>query len=283
MLKSRTRKSIVNGTVSGVVFSIVLSIILVMTTAVESQVGLLIAMSGTLACLIISASVAFAERLDDLDAAVIDSVELRAFARMPQIKQAVVDISRHLQTVQGRGDERNGFFWEACILMVQEANDAISGMANGVVTCAAEQEIQYVERALRFTRKSVDAVASRGGDWWSSPEASVYWSVYGNAAQRLAIRRVFLIDELTENMKAVLARHDSLHMQTFWVPIHQVPAHLRRPVVLFDGTLLHRTVSSRQLGTEHVDFTDSARELTNARAQFDAILQLSDTQKWGEN
>ncbi|MDQ6946701.1 MAG: hypothetical protein M3256_10630 [Actinomycetota bacterium] len=154
-------------------------------------------------------------------------------------------------------------------------------MANGVVNCTTEQEIQYVERALRFTTKSVMAVAARGQDWWAKPEADVYWTVYGNAAQRLNIRRVFLVQgALNDSVKKVLDRLVSLDMETFWTPIEHVPVRLRMPIVLFDGKLLHRTSSSQQVGTDHADFTDSSRQIEQAQEQLNAIFELPTTQKW---
>lgn len=127
------------------------------------------------------------------------------------------------------------------------------------------------------------AVAARGPEWWAKPEADVYWTVYGNAAQRLSIRRVFLVQgPLNEDIQNVLDRHVSLNMETFWTDIQQVPVRLRNPIVLFDGKLLHRTSSNWRLGTEQVDFTDSIRQLEEAQAQFNAILALPTTQKWSD-
>lgn len=281
MLKKSSRREIGIGVVCGTALSIALSVVLLATTSLTSQVGFMITLTGVVLSALLGACVAFANRLDQLDALVLEGTRLRTLSEMPDVREKVARLIVDLEAIEAKGGRRAGFFWEAALVALDEASRSVSGIANGVASCISEHEIQYIDRALRHTKKNVTAIAARGHEWWEDPEADVYWTTYEMAARRLSIRRVFLIDGgLSEQITKVLDRHVASGMETFWTPIDQVPARLRRPVVIFDDKLLHRLTTDPHLDAGYVSFTDSARELEEAKAQFTAIMSLPATRQW---
>jgi hypothetical protein len=276
-----TLRSVVLGTVAGTALSIVLSIILLLTTSEKAQIALMIALAGTILSALLGASVSFAQRLDNLGETVLDGSKLRALAGMPRAESEIVELATHLESVSSKMGGQGGFFWEASIQAVEDAKNAVRSVATGTVVCTSEQEIFYVEKALESTNKTVCAVAARGPEWWARPEADAYWAVYGRAAQRLQINRVFLVSlPMSNDVERVLDRHAALGIETHWIAMDKVPVSFRRPIVLFDHALLHRTTSNPRLGSDHVDFTNSVREINEAHAQFKTILSLAATKRW---
>jgi hypothetical protein len=274
-------KSIALGTGLGAVLSVVLAVILLVATGVNGQIAFLTALDGTILSSLLGVGLAFGQRLDDIERKILDGSKLRALAGLPAAETHVVDLAKGLAVVASAEGGQRGLFWQASMQALEDAAESVRSVAEGVVCCSSQDEIFYVEKALIETTRCVDAVAARGLEWWTRPEADVYWSAYVRAAKRLVIRRIFVVDEPpSETLANVLDRHVSAGMHAYWILKARVPQRLHRPIVLFDDKLVHRSTSSSKLGSEGVDFTRVPRDIAEARGQFDAILALPATEKW---
>ena len=155
--------------------------------------------------------------------------------------------------------------------------DRMEGIADGVVSCEAADEVRLVRRALDNSTHQVRAIAARGTDWWRRPEADLYWRAYGAAAARLSIERIFVLRaEIDEQMHRVLTRHHQLGMKTYVARADELPEERIEPIVVFDQELVHRHAAQRRSGDAYrVEFSTRRDDVLRAEENFIAILDFA--------
>lgn len=275
-------QTILTSTAAGTVASAALAVIASLTVSESSQVAFLVGCTGTLLGAVLGVGVTVHERLDELDRRRVEAAQLRALVEMPEAEREIVELTARLKDVHGAAGAYGELLWQTAVNALRDTRDQVTGLAGGRLTCSRRHEVYVVRDALKTTRHAVCAVAARGPDWWLAPEADGYWRVYAEAAERISITRVFLVDTAgTPEVRAVLDRHAALGMRTFTIPTRHVPAALRTPIVVFDDGLLHRSFLDGSIDDRReVEFTTDGREIARARQDFDLILSLPQTSEW---
>lgn len=269
------RRIIFSGTGITTAVSLVFAVALASATSTDVQIAFLIGLLTSLIGLTITALFAFEQRLEQIDRARIGALRLHRLLSVPEIEPTT---ARLVDAAADTNAEHRPFMQSMVRETVEAACGRVCGIKEGSVQCDRKDEVRLVSRALEYTRSSVIAVAARGPDWWTRPEADVYWGVYGQAAQRLDITRIFVLrDESAEQMERVLRRHYEGGMKTYTVKAADVPPDRLQPVVVFDGNLLHRH-APRHEGDEgyRIEFSDKREDIISAEANFKVLLGFAE-------
>jgi hypothetical protein len=269
------RRILFSGAGLSTTLSLILAVALASATSTNTQIAVVIGLLSTLIGLTITAYVAIEEHLTRINEARIGALPLQRLLAIPDLEETLVRlVESTAETNSGHGP----FLQSLARETIEDACERVANISDGVVRCAADDELRLVRRALEHTERRVIAVAARGTDWWSRPEADVYWRAYGQAAQRLDITRIFVIRDGTEHeMQQVLTRHHRLGMKTLTVRADEAPPDRIRALVVFDDALLHRHAPRRELEADgyHIEFTDRADDIVRAQETFNVLLDLA--------
>ncbi|MGB7588779.1 MAG: hypothetical protein WBM00_08730 [Solirubrobacterales bacterium] len=243
------------------------------------QISALVGLVALLTGILITALYAFAQRLDEIDERRIAVQPLQHLYKVSHIERPVVRI---VDAVASTDDKRSAFLRKQTTKAVERFSQEVADMADGVFVCSSEsEELDLVKGALAETQREVRAVAARGIHWWLKPEADVYFRAYGEAASRITVTRIFLIDQADlDHVRPILTRHAAAGIRTYALDQDQVPESRRRGLVLFDGALLHRAAARREgiRDLRDVEFTDVADEIQDAEDDFEFLLGLATAQ-----
>lgn len=257
------------------VLTILASVLVAIETKPDVQIGILLTLVTVVLSLGFTAFALIREQLAQLDRRRFGALPLQPLLGLPMLEPPVVRMVEQCSTV---AEHRSPFMLGVAVEAVEAAAAKVAGIADGTVVCAQDDEYALVHRALEQTRERVRAIAARGTAWWETPEADVYWRLYEQAAKRLKITRVFLTSshEDEDRLERVLNRHRRAGMETYVLSCDRVPPNRRRPIVIFDDGLIHKSYTSQedQVGAQ-VLFTDRETDVSEAEAAFETILGLA--------
>jgi hypothetical protein len=282
MNRGRITQTVLTSSVIGTVGSVGLAVITALTVTQAQQISFIMGAVGTILGAVVGIGLTLSERLDEIEKQRIEAADLRALVDMPEVEREFVAAIRNLKKIRDLEGAYARIFWGHGLGTLQESTGQLTVLAGGRFTCSSLQEIYFVREALMCTRSEVCAVAARGPGWWLKPEADAYWRVYGEAAGRISITRIFLGDPVVNpDLRAILNRHSGLGMRTYWIAAELVPDALKQPIVVFDQGLLHRSFMGRSIDEEQeVEFTTDARAVVRARTNFGVIMSLEGVHEW---
>lgn len=268
----------------GLTLSLVLSILLpVLAQNPSAQANALLGTSGFLVGYLLTMDAATRARLTEIETAILSrlgeveearfgALPLQRLLAVPDIEEAVCDV---VTAAADARSKRMQFLANRTIERIQEDRDATLKIAQGIFTCAdRRQELRLLRLALLDSNDSMKAVAGLGLEHWRTPEFQQYFATYFEASTHLRQTRIFLVtpEEATSpEMIDILQQHADAGVTTYAVNKNALPAELRRPMVLFDDSLLLLHSTSGSEGID-VQFTDDPRRVRDAREDFQSLL-----------
>lgn len=272
---TKLRRVFFTGTAVSIISGAVLTAVGLLSST-KWQISALVGLDALLIGILITALYSFAQRLDQIDQNRISVEPLQHLYEVPHIELPLVRI---VDAVASTHNARSDFLTNRTTEAVEKFSGVVTDMANGTFACSSQdEEVDLVKGALSETGEEVRAVASRGMEWWLKPEADVYFQAYCEAARRIAVTRIFLIDKSDlDRARPMLSGHGAAGIRTYALDRTQVPDRRQRGLVLFDNTLLHRAAPQREgvSNPKDVEFTDVADEIRGAEADFEFLLEMA--------
>lgn len=262
-----------------VAIAAVLTLAGLVSSGTHWQTSLLVGLVSILIGVLLTGLNAFDKRLDEIDERRIAVQSLQDLNKVPDLEEPLVRIVAAVASTQ---DKRSAFLKNQTTKEVEKFSREVARMADGAFVCSSnEEELDLVKGVLAATEETVRAVASRGVEWWLTPEGRVYFQAYGDETRRLDITRIFLIEKgaLGCIREDVLAKHVDMGIRTYALDLQKVPQPLQGGLVLFDNALLHRAAPQREGSSnlKDVEFTDVPEEIQSAENDFANLLKLATT------
>lgn len=262
------KKILISGIVVSTIISIILALVLATTTSIKGEIGVLLGIMGTILGMMITFSYAVESRLQEIDAKRFSSDSMRNIVQIPECE---ADLANTVDALVGMRTRQDGFFKRLAHETLREMSDRIGEIKEGVVRCDPLDEVRLVRLALDNTNSTVRAIAARGIEWWDTPEAEMYWIAYSQAAKRLKVERIFVVDSIDgDSVRRLLDRHSAYGMSTYYILRKNLPPHNQAPLVLFDDFLLHRHAEKNEVDSGfRIEFTDRSEAIESAGALFE--------------
>jgi hypothetical protein len=260
------------------IVAIALSIVLAVTSSTHIEIGTMTILVTLVLTLGFTAFVAVRLDITSIDERRVGSLPLQRLPSVPEIEPAIVSIVENVADIKCRRSDR-ALMAQMAARRVQRAAEDIALIEDGVYICTNREELPCVRAALADTERQVRAVAARGMKWWDSADANAYWQAYEEAAGRLEITRVFLLQagEDPDVLRRVIARHAKAGMKAYVLDAALVPAQHIKPIVIFDDYLVHKSADDREATDANfgVEFTNRAAAVALAEETFRVVFGLA--------
>ncbi len=87
--------------------------------------------------------------------------------------------------------------------------------------------------------------------------------------------RIFITDHPMDAFEQTLRGHQQLQIETYVLPVSEVPEMLRQDFVVYDDALLRRALSEEFDIGKRAEFTDEQVDVMQARDDFNEILEIA--------
>lgn len=189
---------------------------------------------------------------------------------------ATSDLIQQIQLAAASMSHRGPFLAELMQRRLREVAADMKSMGQGVLRCRPDEEPRLTKLAVRDCKQHLRAVSYQNDGWWGGADGDRYLELHrGLLNDGVQMTRIFISDHPMDAFEQTLRRHQQLQIETYVLPISEVPEMLRQDFVVYDDALLRRALSEEFDIGKRAEFTDEQVDVMQALDDFNEILEIA--------
>ncbi len=189
---------------------------------------------------------------------------------------ATSDLIHQIELAAASMPNRGPFLAELMQRRLREVAADMKSMAQGVLRCRPDEEPRLTKLAVRDCKQHLRAVSYQDESWWGGPDGDRYLELHQSPLEEgVQMTRIFLSDHPISHFQQTLKRHKKLKIETYVLPVEEVPEMLRQDFVIYDEALLRRALSEDFDIGKRAEFTDEQLDVMQALDDFNEILEIA--------